>query len=35
LATGGFAAGNYALSAAYGGDAANGASSGTVTLVVQ
>ncbi len=35
LATGGFAAGNYALTAAYGGDAANGASSGTVTLVVQ
>jgi hypothetical protein len=35
LATGGFAAGNYTLTAAYGGDAANGASSGAVTLVVQ
>jgi hypothetical protein len=35
LATGGFAAGSYTLTAAYGGDAENGASSGTVSLVVQ
>ncbi len=35
LATGGFSSGTYSITAAYGGDSGNGASSGAVSLVVQ